>query len=40
MSPIGILIWAALAAYKLYFVYTKIFLLGKQSISKEQGKEE
>lgn len=29
MSPIGILIWAAIAAYKIYFFYTKVFLLGK-----------
>jgi hypothetical protein len=30
MSPIGILIWAAVFAYKVYFIYTKLFLLGKQ----------
>lgn len=32
MSPIGILIWSALAAYEIYFIYSKIFLLGKPKI--------
>lgn len=29
MSPIGILIWAALFGYKIYFVYTKIFRMNQ-----------
>ncbi len=31
MGPIGILIWAAVFAYKSYFLYTKFFLLGRTS---------
>jgi len=31
MGPIGILTWAAVFAYILYFLYTKFFLLGRTS---------
>lgn len=39
MSPVGILIWTAVILYKLYFVYSKIFLFGKRR-HEEKVKEE
>jgi len=39
MSPFGILIWACLFTYAVFFLYSKVFLLSKPSPS-EESKEE
>lgn len=37
MSPIGILIWIALISYKIYFIWSKMFLLSEKT---QKSKEE
>lgn len=40
MSPIGILIWAALFGWQLLFLYNKVFLLGRASSEQPSSHEE
>jgi hypothetical protein len=38
MGPIGILIWTAVIAYGIFVLYSKVFLLSKQSNESENSK--
>lgn len=38
MGPIGILIWTAVIAYGIFFLYSKVFLLSKQNHEVEHNK--